>query len=63
MKSAQYYVFTCMDCNDPILIKVEFMEFKNMSCLDFKNHKLLKVFNNESEAKNFYDVIKRNEEK
>lgn len=56
MGVAQHYVFACMECNKPILIKVEFMQFGDEKCLDFKNHKLLRVFNDEREAKNYFDI-------
>jgi hypothetical protein len=53
MKSVFFYAATCIESNNPVLVKIDFMDFKEECCLDFKNLKIMKVFYDESEAKNF----------
>jgi hypothetical protein len=62
MKSINYYVCSCLECNKLVLIKIDFMDFNKECCLDFKNLKILKIFNDENEAKNYMKIYRKNEE-
>ncbi len=62
MKSIRFYVCNCLQCEDIVLIKVKFVEFQNDCCLDFKNLKILKEFNDEDEAKNYMKLYQKDEE-
>ena len=62
MISERFLVITCRKCNKPALLKVTFEEYENKCCLDFNNHKVLKVFNDETEAKNYFRLHKQDEE-
>jgi len=53
MMTKKYFVYMCLECKQPVLIQLDFLEFNKECCLEFENHKLLKTFNNESEAKNY----------
>ena len=49
----RYYVAHCLDCNSQVLIKMEYLEYNDKCCLDDKNIKTIKVFNDEQEARNY----------
>ena len=53
----KYYVCVCLECNKPIIYTVDFLVKENKCCLEFKNHKILKTFNDENEAKILIDEI------
>jgi hypothetical protein len=61
MKSIRYHVCSCTDCGKIVLIKIKFMEFDKECCLDFKNLKTLKTFNDEEEAKNYIKLYEKEE--
>ena len=62
MKSVNYYVCSCLNCNKIVLVKVDFMDFNEECCLDFKNLKILKNFNDEQEARNYMKIVKNEED-
>jgi phage FluMu protein Com len=62
MLSEKYIVSSCRKCNKPILMKVQFQEYEGKCCLDFNSQKILKIFNDEKEAKNYYGLHKQEEE-
>ncbi|MBN2367829.1 hypothetical protein JXC34_02335 [Candidatus Woesearchaeota archaeon] len=62
MKSIKYYVCSCQECRSPVLVKIDFMEFNSDCCLEFKNLKVIKEFNDEAEAKTYLDRYMKNEE-
>jgi hypothetical protein len=62
MRSIKYYVASCLECKEMVLIKVSFKEFDKECCLDFKNLKLMKDFNDEEEAKNYLKLYKKDDE-
>jgi hypothetical protein len=38
------------------------MEFNDKCCLEFKNIKIMKTFNDETEAKNYLKLLKKDED-
>ena len=58
MRSIRYYVAHCEKCNKMVLVKVKFIEFESECCVDFSNLKLMKMFNDEEEAKNYIKLYK-----
>ena len=62
MKSVKVYVCNCMECGKSVMFKIDFTEFNDNCCLDFKNLKILKTFNDEMEARNYFNSISQNEE-
>ncbi len=59
MKSIRYHVCSCLECKKIVLVKIKFMEFDDDCCLDFKNLKTLKTFNDEEEAKNYIRLYRK----
>ena len=45
-----------------MIVKIDVMESERECCVDIKNAKLLKVFNDEDEAKNFVQYYKKEED-
>lgn len=62
MKSKKYYVGSCTECGKITVIEINFLEFENDCCLDFKNLKVLKTFNDELEARNYAKLYSKDEE-
>ena len=52
----RYYVCICLECSKPIIYTVEYLVKENDCCIEFNNHKILKVFNDEKEAKKFLEL-------
>lgn len=62
MKSIRYYVANCLECNKKVLIEMKFLEFEKDCCVDFNNLKILKMFNDEGEARNYIKLFENEEE-
>jgi hypothetical protein len=62
MKSIRYYVGTCLGCNNLVLLKVKYAEFEKECCLEPKNLKILRIFNDEEEAKNYIKLYSKEEQ-
>ena len=62
MKSIAYYACSCLECHATVLVKVDFLEFNKECCLDMKNLKVLKEFNDEKEARNYLSLYRKDEE-
>ena len=58
----KYFVYMCLECKKPVLIKLDFIDFNEACCLEFKNHKLLKSFNDKSEAQNYIKYFTEDED-
>ncbi|MFH2021350.1 MAG: hypothetical protein ABIJ34_08110 [archaeon] len=61
MRSTKFFVCKCQDCSSMILFKVDFLEYNDECCLEFKNHKIMKVFGDEQEAKNYLALFEKEE--
>ncbi len=55
MKTEKYFVASCLECNSIVLYKMELLDFNKECCIDFKNLKIIKTFNDEQEAKNYME--------
>ena len=53
----KYFVYSCTDCNQVNLLKFE--TGGSNCCIDIKNIKILKEFNDENEAKNYISLFKK----
>ena len=62
MLGTKFLVYSCLKCHAVIVVKMDFLEFNKECCLEFKNHKLLKMFNDENEARNFMKQFERDDE-
>ena len=62
MLTKKYLVYMCLECKKPVLIQLYFLDFNKECCLKFENHKLLKAFNDESEAKNYIQNFTEDED-
>ncbi len=58
MKNEKFYVAKCQKCNYFVLYKVEILDLNKECCINFDNHKVLKVFNDEQEAKNYLNELR-----
>ena len=58
----RFFVCACMECRKPMIVKIDVLESERECCVDIKNAKLLKVFNDEDEAKNFVQYYKKSED-
>ncbi|MEM3374376.1 MAG: hypothetical protein QXE31_04095 [Candidatus Woesearchaeota archaeon] len=56
----KFYVGKCLNCKKMVLMKLEFLEYDEC-CVNFDNLKILKVFNDESEAKNYMSLFENEE--
>lgn len=56
----KFYVAHCQNCNNKVLLKLEFLEYEEC-CVNLNNLKFLKVFNDETEARNYMKLFEKDE--
>ena len=52
----KYVVCACLDCNKPVLYKVEFIHSNDKCCQELKNLRAVKVFNDPQEAEEYFGL-------
>jgi|SaaInlStandDraft_6_1057023.scaffolds.fasta_scaffold361742_2 hypothetical protein len=55
---SKYFVLSNMESNQLVLARLDLIDAKENN-LDLQKHKLIKVFNDELEARNYFELFKQ----